>query len=189
MIIRKGTARSKARDESNFGPMTTESFSDTAGITQYGAYLQTLQPGAKSSTRHWHEMEDEFLFVVSGQATIVENDGAHVLEPGDVACWPAGVPNAHHVLNQSSEPCSYLIVGTRLTHDICHYPDVGTPLVKSSRTDPQLAAQLRHREPRLDALERTHDMAVAELRFLHVELPLSRKFYFSTLRIYGTITL
>jgi len=128
MIVRKGQARTKARDEPGFGAMQTASFSDSAGITQYGAYLQTLQPGARSSTRHWHEQEDEFLYVVSGRVTVVENDGPHILEPGDAACWPAGVPNAHHVLNESSEPCSYLIVGTRVTHDICHYPDVGKTL-------------------------------------------------------------
>ena len=128
MIVRKGQARTKARDEPGFGAMETASFSDSAGITQYGAYLQTLQPGARSSTRHWHEQEDEFLYVVSGRVTVVENDGPHILEPGDAACWPAGVPNAHHVLNESSEPCSYLIVGTRVTHDICHYPDVGKTL-------------------------------------------------------------
>ena len=104
MIVRKGQARSKARDEPGFGAMETASFSDSAGITQYGAYLQTLQPGARSSTRHWHEQEDEFLYVVAGRVTVVENDGPHILEPGDAACWPAGVPNAHHVLNESSEP-------------------------------------------------------------------------------------
>ena len=124
MIVRKGTARSKTRDEPEFGVMETASFSDSAGLLQYGAYLQTLLPGAKSSTRHWHEKEDEFLFVVSGQVTVVEDDGAHVLEPGDAACWPAGVANAHQVLNRSADPCSYLLVGTRLTHDVCHYPDV-----------------------------------------------------------------
>jgi len=104
MIIRKGQARTKTRDEPNFGVMETASFSDTGGIKQYGAYLQTLQPGAKSSTRHWHEMEDEFLFLVAGEVTLVENDGEHALQPGDAACWPAGVPNAHHVLNRSEAP-------------------------------------------------------------------------------------
>lgn len=134
MIIRKGSARSKTRNEPGFGAMETASFSDSAGIRQYGAYLQTLQPGAMSSTRHWHEQEDEFLFVVSGQVTVIENDGPHVLEPGDAACWPAGVANAHHVINQSSEPCAYLMVGTRLTHDVCHYPDVGRTLYTEGAT-------------------------------------------------------
>jgi len=123
MIVRKGRARTKTRDEPNLGVMETASFSDSAGIKQYGAYLQTLQPGATSTERHWHEREDEFLFVVSGRVTVVENDGRHVLEPGDAACWPAGIPNAHCMLNESTEPCSYILVGTRLTHDVCHYPD------------------------------------------------------------------
>lgn len=128
MIIRQGNARTKHRDEPGFGRMDTASFSDTAGIKQYGAYLQTLAPGARSSTRHWHEQEDEFLFVVAGTVTVTENDGDHVLGPGDAACWPANVPNAHSVRNDSDRPCAYLIVGTRLTHDICHYPDVGRTL-------------------------------------------------------------
>lgn len=128
MIIRKAQARSKTTDQPNFGVMDSVSFSDMAGIKQYGAYLQTLHPGGKSSNRHWHENEDEFLFVVSGQVTVVENDGPHVLEAGDAACWPAGVANAHHVLNESALPCTYLIVGTRVTRDVCHYPDSGKTL-------------------------------------------------------------
>ena len=66
--------------------------------------------------------------MLSGRVTVVENDGPHVLEPGDAACWPAGMPNAHHVLNESAEPCSFLLVGTKVTHDVCHYPDVGRTL-------------------------------------------------------------
>jgi uncharacterized cupin superfamily protein len=134
MIIRHGQARTKTRDAPGFGAMETASFSDSAGITQYGAFLQTLQPGATSSTRHWHEREDEFLYVVSGRVTVVENDGAHILEPGDAACWPAGVPNAHHVRNDSGVPCSYLVVGTRLSHDVCHYPDAGRTLYTEGET-------------------------------------------------------
>jgi len=128
MIIRQGQARQKTRDEPDYGRMQTSSFSDTGGLRQYGAYLQTLQPGARSSMRHWHEREDEFLFVVAGEVTVVENDGEHSLRPGDAACWPAGEPNAHQVINRSDAPCVYLIVGTRLTHDICHYPDAGKTL-------------------------------------------------------------
>jgi uncharacterized cupin superfamily protein len=136
MIIRKGDARTKTRDESSFGVMETASFSDSdgAGIKQYGAYLQTLQPQARSTYRHWHEREDEFLFVVSGRVTVIEDDGRHVLEPGDAACWPAGVPNAHCMVNESAEPCSYLLVGTRLTHDVCHYPDDGSTLYTEGET-------------------------------------------------------
>ncbi len=100
-------------------------YSDAGGLTQYGAYVETLQPGAGSSEGHWHEEEDEFLYVISGEATVVEGDGAHPLGPGDAACWPAGETNAHQVVNRSGAPCTYLIFGTRMARDVVHYPESG----------------------------------------------------------------
>ncbi|EEW26737.1 cupin domain-containing protein [Rhodobacter ferrooxidans] len=95
------------------------------GLTQFGAYVDTLQPGAYSSKRHWHEAEDEFLFVLEGVATVIDDDGAHDLVPDDAACWRHGDPNAHHVTNRGAAPCRYLIVGSRVAGDVCHYPDSG----------------------------------------------------------------
>lgn len=134
MIIRQSQARRSAREDRDFGAMVSDALSDAGGLQQFGAHLQTLQPGAKSSVRHWHEREDEFLFVVSGTLTVVENDGEHLLEAGDAACWPAGVPNAHHAINRSAAPCTVLVVGTRLTHDVCHYPDAGRTLYTEGET-------------------------------------------------------
>jgi uncharacterized cupin superfamily protein len=105
-----------------------EHTSDSGGLTHYGTYVETLQPGASTSDRHWHEKEDELMYVLSGELTVVENDGEHVLRPGDAACWPAGVANGHSVHNRSSAPATYLIVGTRVTHDVCHYVDSGRTL-------------------------------------------------------------
>ena len=55
--------------------------SEAGGLTQFGAYLHTLQPGAQSSDRHWHEGEDEFLYMLAGEATVIEDDGEHLLVP------------------------------------------------------------------------------------------------------------
>ena len=74
MIVRRDQPVVKKRDEPNFGAMETARYSDYGGLKQYGAYVQTLLPGARSSTRHWHEQEDEFLYVLAGQVTVVEND-------------------------------------------------------------------------------------------------------------------
>ena len=134
MIIRKGQAAIETHTREGFGTSETQRTSEMGGLTQFGAYVQVLMPGARSSNRHWHEKEDEFLHVLSGEVTVTENDGQHALHAGDSACWPAGNPNAHHVSNQSSEPCSYLIVGTRLTHDTCHYPDTGRTLYSEGST-------------------------------------------------------
>lgn len=134
MIIRNHQTPPQRNTREGFGTVDTTRVSDAGGLTQFGGYVQTLQPGARTSNRHWHEKEDEFLYVLSGEVTVTENDGAHVLQAGDAACWPAGVANAHHVTNQSAAPCSFLIVGTRLTHDVCHYPDLGRTLYSEGET-------------------------------------------------------
>lgn len=127
MIIRKGTARiDKATPEQAraLGHFTADLLSDTGGLTQFGAFTETLAPGAYSSDRHWHESEDEFLYMLVGEATVIDDDGAHPLHPGDAVCWKAGVANGHHVHNRSDAPCTYLIVGTRAVSDRVHYSDI-----------------------------------------------------------------
>lgn len=127
MIIRKGasrTDRATPAQEASLGLFTAELLSDSGHLTQFGAFTETLAPGARSSERHWHESEDEFLYMLAGEATVVENDGAHILTPGDAACWPAGVANGHQVVNRSAHPCTYLVVGTRSPSDRVHYSDI-----------------------------------------------------------------
>ena len=143
MIIRKGVVPRELRTEQQapeFGAREALRISDAGGLTQFGASVQTLQPGAKSSERHWHANEDELLYVVSGEATVIEDDGPHVLVPGDAACWPAGTANAHHVVNRSGTPCTYMVIGTRRTHDICHYPDAKKTLYAQGNSWHMLAA-------------------------------------------------
>lgn len=106
------------------GRMRWWPISDAGGLTQYGAFTEELAPGAQSSQRHWHEAEDEFLYVLDGTVTVVENDGEHELTPGDAACWPAGAANAHCLINRTDSPVTYFIVGTRAEDDACHYPDI-----------------------------------------------------------------
>jgi uncharacterized cupin superfamily protein len=127
-VAEEGTGRSDAFESPRY------SFSEAGGLTQFGAYAETLQPGSRSSDRHWHEEEDEFLYVLSGEATVIEDDGAHLLRPGDAACWPAGTANAHQVVNRSGAPCTYLIFGTRMARDVVHYPDVGRVLYDEDGT-------------------------------------------------------
>lgn len=98
--------------------------SDAGGLTQFGAFTEHLMPGSQSSQRHWHEAEDEFLYVLEGEVTVVEDDGEHTLTPGMAACWPRGVANAHTLRNRTAAPVFYLFAGTRLENDRCHYPDI-----------------------------------------------------------------
>ena len=130
MIIRKGQAqvdRGTEEDEQTYGASESVHLSDEGGLTQFVAHVETLQPGSHSD-RHWHEEEDELLYVLSGEMTVVEEDGPHTLHPGDAACWPAGVANAHQVVNRSGAPCSYLIFGSGAVPDVVHYPERGEVL-------------------------------------------------------------
>src|SRR5262247_3694634 len=103
MIIRKDQPQDDQGTEhraERYGAFESLRYSQVGGLTQFGAYVETLQPGSRSAERHWHEQEDEFLYLLAGEATVIEVDGAHLLRPGDAACWPAGTANGHQVLNR-----------------------------------------------------------------------------------------
>ena len=82
-----------------------------AGLTDFGASHVVLKPGVWSSQRHWHDGEDEFLVMLSGEAVLVEDDGRSVLRPGDIAAWPKGTGVGHHLINESDSDCSFVVVG------------------------------------------------------------------------------
>lgn len=95
------------------------------GLSQFGANLVTLVPGAWSSQRHWHSAEDELVVMLSGTAILVEDSGETPLNPGDIATFAAGTPNGHHLQNRSDAPVTFLAIGTdRPATDECHYPDI-----------------------------------------------------------------
>ena len=98
---------------------------DVAGLTHFGVNLVRLPPGKWSSQRHWHTVEDEFVYMLEGEVVLVEDDGDHVLRPGDFAGWKAGDTNAHCLQNRSDRDAVYLEVGSRRPEtDACHYPDI-----------------------------------------------------------------
>jgi uncharacterized cupin superfamily protein len=94
------------------------------GMTQFGVNHVTLDPGAVSSLRHWHEAEDEFVYVLEGQLLLIDDNGAHELEAGSFAGFPAGAANAHHLANVSDTRAAFLAVGSRKPGaETIHYPD------------------------------------------------------------------
>jgi uncharacterized cupin superfamily protein len=97
---------------------------DAAGLTQFGVNLLTLPPGAWSSQRHWHTEGDEFVYVLSGEVTLVTDAGAELLRAGDAAGFKAGERNGHCLQNRSGAPAQVLEVGTRLPTDGAHYPEI-----------------------------------------------------------------
>ena len=97
---------------------------NAAGLTQFGVNLTRLKPGAASALRHWHEQEDEFVYVLEGELVLIEDGGETVLMPGDCAGFKAGVSNGHYLVNKSPRDALYLEIGTRAAAERGHYPDV-----------------------------------------------------------------
>jgi uncharacterized cupin superfamily protein len=97
---------------------------DAGGLTQFGVNLLHLPPGAWSSQRHWHSAEDEFVYVVSGETTLVTDEGERVLRPGDCAAFPKNDGNGHHLINKSDKIALCLEVGTRSDDDVCRYSEI-----------------------------------------------------------------
>ena len=94
------------------------------GLTQFGVNLVTLEPGSMSSLRHWHEAEDEFVYVLEGEVTLVDDNGEHVMSAMSFAGFPASCANAHHLVNRSARTVSFLVAGSRRPgQEIIHYPD------------------------------------------------------------------
>jgi len=95
-----------------------------AGLANFGVNLVTLKPRSGSSLRHWHSKQDEFIYVLSGTATLVTDARETTIGPGQCAGFAAGESNGHMLANNTDEDVVYLEVGDRTPGDTCSYPDV-----------------------------------------------------------------
>jgi uncharacterized cupin superfamily protein len=98
--------------------------SDAFGLSQFGANLLELPPGAWSSQRHWHERQDEFIYILEGEVTLVTDHGETVLTRGMVVGFQAGMPDGHHLANRSNALARVLEVGTRTVEETAHCSDI-----------------------------------------------------------------
>ncbi len=97
---------------------------DAFGLTRFGVNQVRLPPGCASSQRHWHSHEDEFVYVLDGELTLVTDTGAQVLKAGMVAGFPAGRADGHQLVNRSDRDALCLEVGDRSAKDEVTYPDI-----------------------------------------------------------------
>ncbi|HEX3938230.1 MAG TPA: cupin domain-containing protein [Xanthobacteraceae bacterium] len=103
------------------------------GLDQFGVNLTRLKPGAASAQRHWHEREDEFVYVLEGKVVLVEDGGETVLKPGDAAGFKANSRNGHHLVNRGDRDAVYLEVGTRSKQERVEYPDVDLMVIRDDQ--------------------------------------------------------
>ena len=96
---------------------------EACGLTKFGVNLVTLGPGGQSALRHWHTLEDEFVYVLAGEIVLVTEAGEQTLGAGMCAGYPAAKRDAHHFVNRGTAPAVYLEVGNRIDGDNAFYPD------------------------------------------------------------------
>ena len=127
---RRGTIYPPPLNE-GFDGRVKRALTQALGLTQFGVNLTILEPGAKSSHRHWHAREDECIYVLSGEITLILDDGEHRLTAGMAAGFPAGDANGHHLINLSAQPATYLEIGSRSEVESATYTDVDLRAEKS----------------------------------------------------------
>ncbi|QHP70941.1 cupin domain-containing protein [Bradyrhizobium sp. LCT2] len=97
---------------------------NAGGLSDFGVNLMRLPPGSWSSQRHWHSHEDEFVYLLEGELTLIEDDGETVLRAGDCAAFPKGSGNGHHMINRSDAIALYLEIGSRSPADLITCSDI-----------------------------------------------------------------
>jgi uncharacterized cupin superfamily protein len=105
---------------------------DAVGLTQFGVNITRIKPGSASALRHWHEQEDEFIYLLEGELVLQEDAGETVLKAGDAAGFRAGSGVGHCLVNRSRHDAVYLEVGTRAESERVHYPDVDFMMERDS---------------------------------------------------------
>jgi uncharacterized cupin superfamily protein len=104
-------------------PREKRALGDATGLTKIGINLTTLLPGKESSVRHYHTLEDEFVFVLEGEVVLRTDEGEQTLVAGMCAGFPAGTTNGHHLVNRTNRPARYLEISNRDPADTAEYPD------------------------------------------------------------------
>lgn len=108
---------------SRMGQANWRALGNHFGLSQFGVSLETLQPNAQSSVRHWHALVDEFVYVIEGELSLRTDDGEFILSPGMCIGFKAGDKNAHHLVNKSGAVAKFMVVGSRVPGDLAFYPD------------------------------------------------------------------
>lgn len=109
-----------------------QALGNAAGLKNFGVNLVTLAPGSCSALRHWHSNQDEFIYVIEGEVTLVTNAGGQILKPGMMAGFPAGEEDGHHLVNRSEATVVYLEIGDRTPDERVSYPDDDLLIAKTS---------------------------------------------------------
>jgi len=92
------------------------------GLTQMGVNLREIAPGDFGTHRHWHTVEEEWVYVLSGCGEARIGSLRLPVRPGSFVGFPPG-PRPHHFRALGDVPLTLLEGGERRAEDYGYYPD------------------------------------------------------------------
>ena len=92
------------------------------GLKNFGVNLTRLAPGGQSALMHAHSRQDELVYVVDGEPTLITESGESKLSAGMCVGFPAQ-GEAHHLVNVTDKDVFYLEIGDRTQGDDVRYPN------------------------------------------------------------------
>lgn len=108
----------------------TRTLAAPTGMERIGIHIVRIEPGHDSTTHHYHEADEEFIYIVSGRGRARIGDEEFDVEAGDFMGFPAPSP-AHSMHNPHAEDLVYLMGGERWPTDVVHYPDIKRSMIKA----------------------------------------------------------
>lgn len=126
----------------------TRSLGDLLGLQALGVHLVRLESGRDSTQFHFHDTDEEFLYILSGRGIAEIGEQRLPVGAGDFMAFPAG-SEPHCLSNPHSEDLLYLMGGDRNVSDVVHYPHIGRTMIKSAGSRRWVAtAQLKDVAPK-----------------------------------------
>lgn len=103
------------------------------GAEKLGYQLGRLGPGHSFCPEHWHLAEEELFVILEGSATLSGPRGTWPLRRGDLVSFPTRPSGSHKIVNEASEPCTFLAIANSDAHDVCFYPNSQKVLIEATR--------------------------------------------------------
>ena len=106
-----------------------KSLGDLTGLKGIGFHIIEVQPGCDSTEFHLHHQEDECVYILDGSAEATIGEQVFPVSAGDFIGYRAG-GEAHTLVNTGDGPLRCIVVGQRLSNDVCDYPRLGKRLFR-----------------------------------------------------------
>ncbi|HSR56623.1 MAG TPA: cupin domain-containing protein [Candidatus Binataceae bacterium] len=103
------------------------------GLKRTGVTIARIPQGKESFVYHSHHLEEEWLYILSGNG-IAEIDGVeYEVGAGDFMAFPT--PSvAHHLRNPNAEDLVYLMGGENLETEIADFPKMDKRMLRHGGT-------------------------------------------------------